>query len=551
MNRDESGICLHKTSCDECGSSDARQVYGYDDKPDDSYCFSCAKYFPPTGDSQQAKKQTTTRINQAMTDIKTIQALPIDGIPDRGITKATAEVYRVRQALSQEDRSITHLYSPDTRDGKLVGYESKQVKDKSFTSVGDRKGSLDLWGKWTAKGFTKLIICEGRLDAMSVYQCMVDSEKSTKYKPNVVSLTRGASGGLKDLINNSEFTGRYKEVILCLDSDTAGQEAIKAITQVFPMFKVAKLPLKDASDMLVANRQEELYKAVVWDSVHIRQGETVEVESFLEKALEKPVHGISYPWPTVDKATYGIRPHRITVVAAAPKVGKSDFCYQLLHHLVFNEGQNVGIFDLENSPMMTAKKMAGKFSQKDYTRPDTVYEKEELREALLQLSGKVKFYDRGASRDWSDIRQSIEEQFLLDGTTLFFIDPITALISKFASSQANDELNLIMTEVADLCSLHPIHIFFFSHVNPKPKTATPHEKGGKVLSVELTGGRAIEKWSHTMIGISRDRSEESENRNMSEFYMVFDRDYGNSFKCDVEYNPATQQYLEPTKGYNY
>ena len=42
----ESGRTSHKISCKLCGSSDANQVYTYDDKPNDSYCFACMTYFP-------------------------------------------------------------------------------------------------------------------------------------------------------------------------------------------------------------------------------------------------------------------------------------------------------------------------------------------------------------------------------------------------------------------------------------------------------------------------------------------------------------------------
>jgi len=138
---------------------------------------------------------------------------------------------------------------------------------------------------------------------------------------------------------------------------------------------------------------------------------------------------------------------------------------------------------------------------------------------------------------------------LLDNINIFFIDPLTALISRFSSSEANDKLNEICTDMADLVQNYPITIFCYSHVNPKPKGAKTHEQGGKVLSSEFTGSRAMEKWFHYGHGIMRDRTEECppERKNMSTFQMLFDREYGQSYSCDVYFDEETVTYLEPDR----
>ena len=86
-------------------------------------------------------------------------------------------------------------------------------------------------------------------------------------------------------------------------------------------------------------------------------------------------------------------------------------------------------------------------------------------------------------------------------------------------------------------------------MNPKPKSAKSHEQGGKVLSGEFTGSRAMEKWFHYGHGISRDRSDDcpAEEKNMSRFTLLFDREYGQSGGCDVYYDEQTVTYLEPNK----
>jgi hypothetical protein len=65
-------------------------------------------------------------------------------------------------------------------------------------------------------GGKKLFICEGRLDALSLYQA-IKQHMPSKYAtrdPAVVSLTRGASGAVKDLMANREFISKYEVVFV-------------------------------------------------------------------------------------------------------------------------------------------------------------------------------------------------------------------------------------------------------------------------------------------------------------------------------------------------
>ena len=546
---DDSKQLLFKTSCDLCGSSDAHQRYGYSGaRKEDGYCFSCNTYHKPDDSKVVPIKQYKA---SKMKTVEEIMKLPIVAIHDRCISEATANKYRVRASLSEADgKSITHLYCPDTLDGKLVGFECKDTINKAFTSVGNRKNELDLWGSWTCNGGNKLFITEGRLDAMALHQTITDlnPDKYKAFKPSVVSLVRGVSGAVKDLLSNKTLLSKYKEVVLVFDNDEAGRKAVKDCLKVFPLFKTAKLELKDANEMVMKDKIKELYDACVWNASVERQGEVVDVSDIIESAMTKPQMGISFPWATVTKSCFGIRPHTIHCVGAAPKIGKTDHQHQLVHHLVYNEKVKVGMFDLENSPVKTAKKLASKQAKKDFTRPDTVYQDSELRQTLEGLDGKVRFYDRAGSRDWEAIKTTITEMHLLDGINIFMIDPMTTLVQGCDASQTNTELGKICSSAADLVSVYPITIFFYSHVNPKPKGSTPHEKGARVYSSEFFGSRSMERFFHYGHGISRDRSDEcpDDRKNMSEFYMLFDREFGQSYTCDVYFDESTVTYLEPT-----
>jgi len=550
MNKQQSkGKQVGTTVCSNCGASNACKVFEHDDGKRDAYCFKCDTYHPMDRAKEKVVSISSVPTKNTEWDKEYVNSLPTLAIPDRELRQETVAKFNVKVSLSEKDgKTIQEHYYPDCKDGKLIGYEIKHVSPKRFTSVGDRKGEFDLWNQHNTSIGKKLFITEGRLDAMALYQTIIDHRPSkySAHEPSVVSLTRGASGAVKDLLANRKFVDKFDEVILCFDQDEAGRTAVRDVLKVFPLCKVAVYDEKDASEMLMKNKGKDLYEAVVWNAKHERQGQVVDIDDIMLKCMEKPEMGIPFPWATVSKACFGIRPNTIHVVAAAPKIGKTDWQHQLVHHLVFNQNVKVGMFDLENSPVKTAKKLASKEAQVDFTRPDKEYEDQFLHDTLVSMQGKVRFYDRGASRDWHDIRIAIEEMHLLDGINIFMLDPITALISRYSASEANDKLNEICTDMADLVNSYPITIFCFSHVNPKPKSSKPHEAGGKVFSSELTGSRAMEKWFHYGHGISRDRTDECpiEEKNKSRFYMLFDREYGQSYSADVYYNEDTIQYLE-------
>ena len=555
MSSPQKGDPLYKKSCPKCGSSDANQVFSYDNKPNDSWCFACETYFP-SDDSLDKVVPIKQQYNKVSTmEIEDIKKLPIRALEDRKIRKETCAAYRVRVALSQEDgETITSIFSPDTSEGILVGYEQKQVKDKRFMSIGDRKGSLDLWGKHHASSCNghKLYITEGRLDALSLYQVIKDhtAEKYKHLKPSVVSLTKGCSGAVKDLINNRNFVESFKEIILCFDNDQAGEKAVKEVLKVFPMAKVATLPLKDASDMLVADRGKELFEQAVFRSSVQRQGEVVEVnDELIKKALQRPTKGLSTCWSTLDAVTHNgiLRKNTIVVLASYPKGGKSEFKNQLVKHIIIEHNRPVGVYDLEVHPIKTLKQIASKLARTNFLLPDNNYDDRLLASTLDRFKGNLFLYDRTGSRDWQDIKACIIEQHLIDGVCEFFLDPLTALISRYTSSEANDKLNEIMTDLADLVNCYPITILCFSHVNPPSKGNKSHEEGGKVLSGQMTGSRAIEKWSHIGLGLERDRSANCppEKVNHSQVKILYDREFGTSGSVDMFYDSETTEYLEP------
>lgn len=527
-------IKTHQPCLDpDCGSSDG---LSYDDKGW-ARCFSCNQNFNVSAEgnyteTKQVIRKRMSNIKESYEDMLNSKTYP--AFSERGLSSDTCKHYNI---FSQSGVTLIGY-----RDGQN---ELNAVKvrspDKDFNIQGNWKDVKGLYGQnLFTKGGKFVTITEGELDAASAFQMM-----GSRYP--VLSVKNGAGSAYKDCKESFDFLDSYENVVICFDNDEVGQKAAKEVANLFgTKAKIVKLTrYKDANEYLVNNKGREFNQAW-WDAEYQRQGKVVDIHDFIDKAMTKPKMGLSFPWPTVTKACFGIRPHTIHIVGAAPKIGKTDHEHQLIHHLVFKENETVGVFDLENHPINTAKKIASKQAKKNFLRPDIEYEDTELRSSLESLEGKVRFYDREGSRDWKELKTALIEMHLIDGINIFIIDPITALISRYSASEANDRLNEICTDAADLVNKYPMTLFFYSHVNPKQKGSKPHDAGGKVYSSEFTGSRAMEKWFHYGHGISRDRTEDCPDhlRNVSETYMLFDRDFGQQYKAYLYFDEVTVSYLE-------
>ena len=89
MSSPQKGDPLYKKPCPKCKSSDANQVFSYDNKPNDSWCFACETYFP-SDDSLDKVVPIKQQYNKVSTmEIEDIKKLPIRALEDRKIRKET------------------------------------------------------------------------------------------------------------------------------------------------------------------------------------------------------------------------------------------------------------------------------------------------------------------------------------------------------------------------------------------------------------------------------------------------------------------------------
>ncbi len=227
---------LYHDECPKCGSKDNLAVYSNGGR----HCFSPDCDYHVNGNTGE-EIEVSTPSNLHMGGV-------VSAIPDRRLSEATCKRYQVTVQYAPDGTIESHYYPYHDKDtGEVVGAKKRTVKTKQFSASGDHS-NVGLFGQKQCRGTGKyVVITEGELDAMSVYEMF-----GQKY--DVVSLRSGASSAAKEIKAQLEWLEGYDNVVICFDQDKAGELAVEQVTDLFSpnKLKICKLPLKDASEMLLS-----------------------------------------------------------------------------------------------------------------------------------------------------------------------------------------------------------------------------------------------------------------------------------------------------------
>ena len=310
--------------CPECNSSDALQV----NNDGSTYCHSCDKYTPPN--------KTDEVLPQNYIKGKTKALL------DRGINKETCRkyIYTVAEVHGRPAQIATYRNLKGEAKWQKVRYTDS--KEFFVNKLSGKTAEPLLYGMHLYPGHTKkLTITEGEIDCLSVSQIF-----DNKYA--VVSLPLGAQSAEKAIRHNIEWINQFEEIYLMFDNDKAGREATEKVAEILPVGKVriVTLPLKDANEMLTADKgadlENEFYRAREYRPDGIVYG------AELWEEIKKPIEwGYPYPFQSLTEATYGVRIPEYNIIGAGTGIGKTTLVTQLEAHFAYRCNERVGIIHLE------------------------------------------------------------------------------------------------------------------------------------------------------------------------------------------------------------
>ena len=488
--------------CGSCGSSDGKAVYS----DNHSVCFVCDAY--EHGDGLVIKSNKTKARPLEMTGT-------IVAIQDRRISADTAKRYGVTCEHGADGGIIKHHYPYHSQEGsKVVGTKVRNVATKDFYSTGDMSHA-GLFGQQSfAAGGKYITITEGEIDAMAAY------EMNGGFP--AVSIRSGANSAVKDIKQSLEYLESFDQVVICFDNDEAGIKASEAVVGLFSprKAKVASLPLKDAGDMLKANRVRE-YTKCWWDAKAYKPEGVVSLgddnvwDKFLKRGTEE-VTPLPASFGSLNAMMNGgIAAGEVTVIGALTSIGKSTMVYNLVHGMYAESAKKIGCVFLEADVGETVEKLLSVYMGTNIADVANVNRDYNLyNEKYLELaqSDKLHILDHQGALEADDLFAKM--QYLVKGLDcdVIILDPLQAAVT----SNENGVIDAFMDKCLKLAKNTGVSIIIVSHMR-KPHAKDPHDIG----EYDLKGSGSINQIAFNTILLSRDKmTDDDYARNCTQVQLV-------------------------------
>jgi len=521
-------------ACPSCGSNNnlARYTDGH------ATCFGmgCNYYEHANGEPIQASQAA----------LSTTRGLEMSGVfaalTDRRVSQGICEKFGVTVEYGTEGQITKHHYPyHDKTTGKIAGSKVRVVDNKQFYATGTYENT-GLFGQQAFKEGGKYVtVVEGEADALAVAE-MFDG------KWPVVSIKAGAASAVKDIKNSLEWLESFENVVICFDTDEAGQKAAKAALQLFSPNKAKNccLPLKDAGEMLKANRIRE-FTSEWWNAKTYRPDGIVGGQDTWELLnATKDVKSTPYPWAGLNSVTYGFRPKELVTITSGSGMGKSQIIRELEHYLLGATQDNIGILALEESIERTVTGVMSIEANKPLHLPTTDVTDEYRREVWEKTMGTNRFYmfDHWGSMGEDNLLNKI--RYLAKGLDCKWIilDHLSIVVSDQAEGDERKAIDAIMTKLRQLVQETGVGLFLVSHLKRPPSKG--HEEGAQVSLSELRGSAAIAQLSDMVIGLERNQQHpDPEIRNTTTVRVLKNRFAGLTGACCwLGYNGDTGRMLE-------
>jgi twinkle protein len=516
--------------CPSCGSKNnlARYSDGH------AVCFTggCDHYERATGEVIESKPKANRTLEMAGV---------VASIPDRRISEATCKKFGVTVEYDTEGQISKHHYPYFDKDtGAQTGNKSRIVSNKAFYASGTFD-NVGLFGQQAFKGGGKYItIVEGEADALAVSE-MFDGKWA------VVSIRSGASGAVKDIKQNLEWLESFDNVVICFDSDKAGQEASRAVLDLFTPNKAKNVQLsaKDAGDML-KERNVQGFIREWWNAkTYQPDGIIAGLDTWDSIVAQEDVKSIPYPWSCLNDMTFGFREKELVTITSGSGMGKSQIVRELEHYLLGATDDNIGILALEEDIPKTALGiMSIEANQTLHLSRDFSREDKKVFWDKTLGTGRIYMFDHWGSTNEDNLLSRI--RYMAKGLDCKWIilDHLSIVVSDQENGDERKAIDSIMTKLRQLVQETGVGLFLVSHL--RRPSGKAHEDGGQISLAELRGSAAIAQLSDMVIGLERDQqNKDAQIRNTTTVRVLKNRYAGlTGAACYLYYDKDTGRMIE-------
>lgn len=198
----------------------------------------------------------------------------------------------------------------------------------------------------------------------------------------------------------------------------------------------------------------------------------------------------------------------------------------------------------EEANQKSYKMLAGKIAGRIFHDPKVEFDYEAFDKAGIVLRERACMINLYQHLGWDTLKEDIQSA-VAEGVEAVFIDPITNLTNGMNAADANTKLQEIAQELAAMAKDLDIVIFIFCHLR-NPDSGLSHDRGGKVLTSQFAGSRAMGRSCNYMFGLEGNKDPElpKEERNIRHLVLLDDREYGEVGTCDLYWDEKTSLFNE-------
>lgn len=379
------------------------------------------------------------------------------GIPSELKLLESIKKYKLGYDSERDAISIPSYVS-----GDLKGIKYRLLNDQDQRYVSETGSENGFYVINETENPKNILVVEGEFDAIACdllgFDGMILALQTNNAKKSIINKLKDALKGIKNCY-------------VIPDNDEAGQAVVASMAGIVGEAKVIALQLpNDYKDIAEVLEVEGLHKArLTWLALFEGAKSKVAKETYrffdgIEQTVDflfnrKNVIGDSSGIQLLDeKLGGGFRPHEMTIIHAAAKVGKTTFANQLMFNLLM-AGHKVGFASLEMDPMSQIKpSFISMAIGKNIRRMEGNQLTSEVARAIdtcPELNNLV-FFDRYGVTPAQDICSWIDYIHTELGVNHIFFDHVGYSLEDQSSAKDNSNLAKLLK---GMTRKHPIHLF--------------------------------------------------------------------------------------------
>jgi twinkle protein len=215
----------------------------------------------------------------------------------------------------------------------------------------------------------------------------------------------------------------------------------------------------------------------------------------------------------MNEKTYGMRTGELVTFTSGAGMGKSSIMRELMHHILKNSNDNIGILALEESTKNTAFNiMSVEANQRLYIKEiRNQFSREQLHQWQKNTIGSGRFFafDHFGSIGNDEILSRVRYMAKSLDCKWIFLDHLSILVSGQDEGDERKSIDVLMTKLRSLVEETGVGLLLVSHLR-RPSGDLGHENGKEVTLSHLRGSASIAHLSDSVIALERNQQADDE-----------------------------------------